>query len=76
MLELSKYDFEIRHIPGKQNGQVDALSQRPDYDIRENDNANVIVLPKQVFARAIKVEKAPPLQRVVSQEEMEDPVYT
>jgi len=26
VLELSKYNFEIRHIPGKQNSQVDALS--------------------------------------------------
>jgi len=26
VLELSKYDFKIRHVPGKQNGQVDALS--------------------------------------------------
>ncbi len=25
VLELSEYDFEIRHIPGKQNGCVDAL---------------------------------------------------
>ncbi len=27
VLELSKYDFEIRHIPGKQNGRADALSR-------------------------------------------------
>ncbi len=27
VLELSEYNFEIRHIPGKQNGHVDALSQ-------------------------------------------------
>ncbi len=27
VLELSKYDFKIRHIPGKQNGQADTLSR-------------------------------------------------
>ncbi len=27
VLELSEYDFEIRHIPGKQNGRADALSR-------------------------------------------------
>jgi len=37
VLELSEYDFEIRHIPGKQNGRADALSRRPDYDTGEND---------------------------------------
>ncbi len=71
VLELSEYDFKIRHIPGKQNSQVDALSRWPDYNTREHDNANVIVLPKWVFARAMKMEKAPPLWQIVSQEEME-----
>ena len=27
VLELSEYDFEIRHIPGKQNGRANALSR-------------------------------------------------
>ncbi len=49
VLELSEYDFEIRHIPGKQNGRADALSRRPDYDTGEDDNTGVVVLPDQVF---------------------------
>ncbi len=53
VLELSEYDFKIRHIPGKQNGHVDALSQQPDYDTGENDNTNVVVLLERVFARAM-----------------------
>ncbi len=77
VLELSEYDFEIRHIPGKQNGCADALSRRPNYDTGENDNTNIVVLPEQVFTRATKIEKAPPMHQVISQEEMEpqDLVY-
>ncbi len=77
VLELSKYDFEIRHIPGKQNGWADALSRWPDYDTGENDNADVVVLLERVFARAMTTGGAPSLQRIISTEEMqqEDPVY-
>ncbi len=77
VLELSKYNFEIRHIPGKQNGHADALSRRPDYNTGENDNTNVVVLPEWVFVRAMNTEKAPPMRQVISQEEMEpqDPIY-
>jgi len=46
VLELSEYNFEIRHIPGKQNGHADALLRQPDYDTGENDNCNVTVLPE------------------------------
>jgi len=77
VLELSEYDFEIRHIPGKQNGHADALLQRPDYNTGETDNANVVVLPEQVFVRAMNMEKGLPMHQVLSQEEMEpqNPVY-
>ncbi len=77
VLELSKYDFEIRHIPGKQNGRADALSRWPDYDTGENDNEGVVVLLERVFVRASHTQKAPPLRQIVTQEEMspQDPVY-
>ncbi len=77
MLELSEYDFKIRHIPGKQNGRADALSRRPDYNTGEDDNKEVIVLPERVFVRASQTQKAPPLHQIVSQEEMapQNPVY-
>jgi hypothetical protein len=52
---LSEYNFEICHIKGTSNGRADALSQRPDYDQRHEDNQNVTVLPEQVFARAMEV---------------------
>ncbi len=77
VLELSEYDFEIRHIPGKQNGRADALSRRSDYDTGENDNMGVVVLPERVFVRALQTQKAPPMHQIVSQEEMslQNPVY-
>jgi hypothetical protein len=52
---LSEYNFEIRHIKGTSNGRADALSRRPDYDQGHEDNQNVTVLPRQVFARAMEV---------------------
>jgi hypothetical protein len=32
VLELSEFDIELCHIPGKSNGQANALSRCPDYD--------------------------------------------
>ena len=78
VLELLEYDFEIHHLPGRLNGQADALSRHPGYDQGEDDNKDVVVLPDCVFVRAGRMHHAPPMQRVVAQEEMEaaDPIYT
>ncbi len=77
VLELSEYDFEIHHLPGRLNGQADTLSRRPGYDRGEDDNKDIVVLPDHIFIRAGGVEHAPPMHWIVSQEEMEatDPVY-
>jgi hypothetical protein len=56
VLELSEFDIELRHIPGKSNGRADALSRRPDYDQGERDNEDVTVLPDHMFARATNSE--------------------
>jgi len=76
-LELSEYDFEIRHLPGRLNGQADALSRRLGYNQGEDDNKDIVVLPDRVFVRAGRMEHTPPMRRIVAQEEMEatDPVY-
>jgi hypothetical protein len=55
VLMLSEYNFEIRHIKGTANGRADALSRRPDYNQGHKDNQNIVVLPEQVFARAMEV---------------------
>ena len=77
VLELSEYDFEIRHLPGRLNGRADTLSRRLGYDQGENDNKDIIVLPDQVFVRVGRVEHAPPMRWIMMQEEMEaaDPIY-
>ena len=50
-----EFDFEIRHILGKANSRADALSRRPDYNQGMRDNENVIVLPENVFVRAVTI---------------------
>ena len=50
--ELMEYDFQLVHIPGKKNGRTDALSRCPDHDTGEEDNKKLVVLPKQLFAKA------------------------
>ena len=53
VLELEEYNIKLQHVPGKNNGQADALSRRPDYDQGTSDNQNVIVLPDKLFVRAL-----------------------
>jgi hypothetical protein len=52
-LELQEFPIKIHHIKGKSNRHADALSQRPDYDQGEQDNANVTVLPDRLFIRSL-----------------------
>ncbi len=77
VLELSEYDFEIRHIAGKMNGRADALSRRSNYDQGENDNCDVVVLLDRLFVRANTVEQAPRLIQILTKEDTcpEDPIY-
>ncbi len=77
VLELSEYDFEIRHLPGRLNGRADVLSRRPGYDQGENDNKDVVILPDHIFVRGGTTQHAPPMRKIIVQEEMEatDPIY-
>jgi hypothetical protein len=59
VLELSEFDIELRHIPGKSNGRADALSRRPDYDQGEHDNENITMLPDKLFIKSGTVTYTP-----------------
>src|SRR5258708_12054980 len=48
-LFLSHFDFSLHHQPGWLMGKPDTLSQRSDHPHRKDDNANVTLLPSNVF---------------------------
>src|SRR6266436_4583316 len=48
-LFLSHFNFSLCHQPGQLMGRPDALSQRSDHPHRKDDNANVTLLPSDVF---------------------------
>jgi len=48
-LYLSRFDFALKHRPGKSSGKPDALSRRPDHGRGESDNENVVLLKPEYF---------------------------
>src|SRR5258707_10413523 len=48
-LFLSCFNFSLRHQPGWLMGRPDALSQRSDHPCGKDDNANVTLLPSDLF---------------------------
>ena len=53
ILTLADYNIEIHHHPGPLN-RADALSRRPDYDKRKEDNTEVTPLPASLFADQLR----------------------
>jgi hypothetical protein len=47
---LQDYDFEITHIPGKNNTVADLLSQRKDFEGGVNPSPSITILPERLFA--------------------------
>ena len=47
--DLQEYDYEIQHIPGKDNIPADALSHPPEVDQGKTDNQNIVVIPSTKF---------------------------
>ena len=60
VVELADYDLALKHKPGKENKIADALSRRPDYDTREDDNKGVVVLPETMFIKSTTLKDPPP----------------
>lgn len=48
-LFLSRFDFILKHRPGKSMGKPDALSRRSDFDRGESDNMDTTLLKPEFF---------------------------
>ncbi len=59
--ELQEYNFVLKHVARNKNARADALSRRPDYDMGDEDNDNVVVLPSHVF---IKLASDEPVEEI------------
>jgi hypothetical protein len=51
---MSQFDFTMTHIPGPQLVQADSLSRRPDHEI-DDENEEQIMLPDSLFIHATEV---------------------
>jgi hypothetical protein len=49
-LYLSRFDFDLRHRPGRSMGKPDALSRRPDHGSGSADNSDIVLLDAKLFA--------------------------
>ena len=56
-LYLSRFDFVLKHIPGRKMGKADGLSRRPDWEVGvERDNEEQTLVKKEwLEARKIRV---------------------
>ena len=50
MQELAKFDFELRHVPGKRHIPADFLSWPFGENQGKDDNEDLILLPPACFA--------------------------
>jgi hypothetical protein len=56
-LQLSQYNLNLVHVPGRQMVQSDALSRRPDHIPEgDTDNEDMTMLPETLFLRALDTD--------------------
>jgi len=55
---LQDYNLMIKHIPGKLHAAPDMLSRPPNADKGEEDNQNLTLLPKKMFAQLTMTPEA------------------
>ena len=59
LLDLSDFDLQLHHVPGKNLAGPDALSCRPDHTPADDtDNDNVTLLPQSLFVNLIDASLA------------------
>ena len=57
--DLQEYDYEIRHISGKDNVPPNTLSRPPGVDQGKNDNQVQVVIPPEKFKIAVTTPNDP-----------------
>jgi hypothetical protein len=71
---LSQYDFKIVHCKGTENGQADALSRRPDYELQGKTIEPAILKQQQdgsltynhhTLAATIELHEDPLIQKII-----------
>jgi len=73
-VDLNQYDYVIKHRAGTASGQPDALSRRPDFDLGENDNEKMIIIPPERFViNALDSDEKLELLVAVAKEQEKDP---
>jgi hypothetical protein len=63
---LSRYNYQLIHIPGAKLIQADALSRRPDHTKGEEDDELVTMLPKEQFISLITTDLRDQIQTLSS----------
>ena len=53
---LQDYNLTIKHVPGKLHSAPDLLSRPPGADKGQDDNTDLTLLPKELFARLSSTE--------------------
>ena len=76
ILYLSRFDFVLRHIPGKSMEKADGLSERPDWQEgveRDNENRTLI---KQEWVRKVEmlIEEGNLRERIKKMQERDEKV--
>ena len=49
MLYMTRFNYQIKHLPGAKNTLADALSRRPDHTPEGLDNEDLIAIPSENF---------------------------
>jgi hypothetical protein len=66
---LSRYNYQLIHIPGAKLIQADALSRRPDHTKGEEDDELVTMLPKEQFISLIATDLRDQIQTLSSNDD-------
>lgn len=67
-LFLSQFNYRLVHQPGRTLAQADTLSRRSDHDTGAHDNEDLVMLPDELFTKAVHVELQERIRETVSRD--------